>query len=178
MRFALLSKAKSRRCAGPLTRSVCSLSQGDPRESGLPNYQRERSLATARRPLPLGLLVAREQAALALTRTGRLCRGPPLRAGPIRCFRAKRPKFVLLSHFQIPETVPPAKVHRVPPGRSAGATLRPPRRSGVKSRVSQRSGLILSRSSTETGRQSSQKPARKKNLVSVLLFQLRFGRAS
>src|SRR5213080_1539780 len=48
-------------------------------ESGLPNYQRERSLATARRPIPHGLLVAREQAALPLTRTGRLCRRPPLR---------------------------------------------------------------------------------------------------
>src|SRR5438876_5723136 len=164
VRCALLSKAKSRRCAGPPTRSVCSLSKAIRSESSLPNYQRERSLATARRPLPHGLSLAREQAALPLTRIGRLCRGPPLRAGPFRCFRAKRPKFVLLSHFEIPETVPPAKVHRVPPGRSAGATLRPPRRSGVRSRVSQRSGLILSRSSTVTVRRRSHKTVRDENL--------------
>ena len=31
MRFDLLSKTKSRRCAGPSTRSVCTLSQGAPR---------------------------------------------------------------------------------------------------------------------------------------------------
>ena len=132
----MLSKAKSRRCPGASTRSVCSLSQGDPRETCLPNHQRERSLATARRPLPHGLSLAREQAALPLTRSGRLCRGPPLRAGPFRWFRAKCPKFVILSHFQIWETVPPAKIRRVPPGRSAGATSRRHGRTSVKSRVS------------------------------------------
>src|SRR5580765_260649 len=49
----------------------------------------------------------------------------------------------------------------------------------VESFTAERSGsLILSRTSTETGGRGSQKPVRKKNLVSVLLFQLRFGRAS
>ncbi len=48
----------------------------------------------------------------------------------------------------------------------------------VQSREFHSRRLILSRTSTESGGRGSQKPARKKNLVAVLLFQLRFGRAS
>ena len=107
-------------------------------ESGLANQPRKRGFATAGHSLPRGLSLAREQATLPLKRIARLRRGLPLFARSFPSFRAKRPKFALLSRFQIPETMHPAKVHRVPRGRSAGATLRRPRRSSVKSKVSQR----------------------------------------
>jgi hypothetical protein len=54
-----------------------------------------------------------------LMRTGRLRRGPP-QGAVSRRFRTKRPNFVLLGHFQIPETVPPVKVDRGAAARKYG----------------------------------------------------------